>query len=360
MKESYSVVLLFGGVSSEHDISCMSAQTFMNAMEADGGYTVYPVYIDREGAWFLYEGDKRALRQAPLEEYRTPVAILPGLGKDCFLLLGDEGPQSLTVDVVIPVLHGLNGEDGTVQGLLEMARIPYVGCGVLASALGMDKVYTKKIVAELGIRQAAFVDLRRGEILDAMDTAVQKVEAAFAYPVFVKPSRAGSSVGVTKASNRQELMDGLRKAAKEDRRVLVEEFIQGREVECAVLGGEDPKVANVGEILAAAEFYDFDAKYVNAESKTVVPADICESARQEIRRDARAIFQAIDGSGLARVDFFIEQKSGEVIFNEINTFPGFTNISMYPMLWQAEGLSVEEQVRELIQIAIERKPLYGA
>ena len=360
MMESCSVVLLFGGVSSEHDISCMSAQTFMNAMEAEKGYTVYPVYIDRQGAWFLYEGDKRALRQAPLEEYRTPVAVLPGLGKDSFLLLGDDGPQSLTVDVVIPVLHGLNGEDGTVQGLLEMARVPYVGCGVLASALAMDKVYTKKIVAELGIRQAAYVDLTRKEIFDSPEQAALKVEEAFSYPVFVKPSRAGSSVGVTKAANREELIAGLHKAAKEDRRVLVEEFIKGREVECAVLGAETPKAANVGVILSAAELYDFVAQNRNAESKTVVPADLPEETRQEIRKDALAIFQGIDGSGLSRVDFFVEQATGEVIFNEINTFPGFTNISMYPMLWEAEGLSVGEQIRELIQIALERKPLYGA
>lgn len=359
MEEMYKVALLFGGVSSEHDISCMSAQTFMDTMEAEG-YTVYPIYINRQGEWFLYEGDRKRLSGAPEEEYRTPVAILPGMGRDSFLLLSENGPESLEVDVALPVLHGLNGEDGTIQGLLEMARLPYVGCGVLASALGMDKVYTKRIVEDLGIRQARYVDLTRYEIEHDCENAMEKVEKTFDYPVFIKPSRAGSSVGVTKARDRSELRLGLVKAAAEDRRVLVEEFIDGREVECAVLGGDEAKAANVGEILAAAEFYDFDAKYVNAESKTVVPADIDEAVRQEIRRDAVAIFKGIDGSGLSRVDFFIEKSTGEVIFNEINTFPGFTPISMYPMLWKAEGLTVGEQLRELIRIALERKPSYGA
>lgn len=360
MKEHYNVALLFGGVSSEHDISCMSAQTFMTAMEPDDSYTVYPIYIDRQGRWFLYDGDRQGLKDAPKSEYSVPVAIVPGMGRDAFLMMGESGMETLEIDVVIPVLHGLNGEDGTVQGLLEMARIPYVGCGILASAVAMDKVYTKKIVQGLGIRQARYVDLTRYEIAQAEEEAVRKVEEAFDYPVFVKPSRAGSSVGVTKARNAEELREGLKKAAAEDWRVLVEEFIDGREVECAVLGEQDVKAANVGEILSAAEFYDFEAKYINVESKTVVPAEMDEATRQEIRRDAVAIFRGIDGSGLSRVDFFIERSTGEIIFNEINTFPGFTPISMYPMLWKAEGMSVEEQIRELIRIAMERKPSYGA
>lgn len=356
MKDELKVALLFGGVSSEHDISCMSAQTFLSAMEEDKKYTVYPIYISRTGEWFLYEGDRTQLISAPDELYTTPVAVLPGLGREAFLLLNDEGPQSISVDVVIPVLHGLNGEDGTVQGLLEMARVPYVGCGVLASALAMDKVYTKRIVEDLGIRQARYVDLSRREIENDREKAVEKVEEAFSYPVFVKPSRAGSSVGVTKAHNAQELEMGLLKAAREDRRVLVEEFINGREVECAVLGDD---VAGVGEILAAAEFYDFEAKYVNAQSRVVIPADLSEETREEIRRDSEAIFRGLDGSGLARVDFFVDRRTGEVVFNEINTFPGFTPISMYPMLWKDQGLSVGEQVRKLIEIALERKPSYG-
>ncbi len=265
--------------------------------------------------------------------------------------------REVPVDVVFPVLHGLYGEDGTVQGLLELARIPYVGSGVLASAVSMDKLYTKIIVDALGIRQARYVPLTRAELSD-MDRAAGRVEEILPYPVFVKPANAGSSRGVSKAGNRAQLKAALAGAARYDRKILAEEAIAGRELECAVLGGgsRPAEASGVGEILAAAEFYDFDAKYHSAASRTVTDPELPGDAAETIRRDALKIFKAVDGYGLARVDFFLTPE-GEVVFNEINTMPGFTAISMYPILWEARGVGKAQLVEKLIAHAKER---YGA
>ena len=249
----------------------------------------------------------------------------------------------------------MNGEDGTVQGLFELSKIPYVGCGVLASAVSMDKVYTKIIVDHIGIDQAKFVHVRESDF-EHLEEAMDRVEKEIPYPIFVKPSCAGSSKGVSKAENRKELEAALYEAVKHDRNILCEETIVGREVECAVLGDRTQvKSTCVGEILAAQEaaFYDFDAKYNNAESKTVVDPDMPEESKQKIREDAEAIFKAVDGFGLSRVDFFLEE-SGRVVFNEINTLPGFTSISMYPMLWKACGLDIPELIDILIDQAMTR------
>lgn len=261
-------------------------------------------------------------------------------------------------------MHGMYGEDGTIQGLFEMSKIPYVGCGVLASAVGMDKVYTKIIVDELGIKQADYVLVRAVEVERAnagngnvtMEELADRVEAKLSYPVFIKPSKAGSSQGVSKAHDRAELIAGLELAAKHDTKILVERNIIGREIECAVLGSAaDVEASGVGEILAAAEFYDFDAKYTNAESKTVISPELPEGKTDEIREAAKAIFAAVDGYGLSRVDFFLEKDTNHVIFNEINTLPGFTSISMYPMLWKAQGIDIEELVQQQIDLAFERR-----
>ena len=257
--------------------------------------------------------------------------------------------------MAFPVLHGLYGEDGTVQGIFELAKIPYVGCGVLASAVSMDKLYTKIIVDDLGIRQAAYVPVMRWKMEKDIDAVVAQVESRFQYPVFVKPSNAGSSRGVSKAENREGLVAALKEAAKHDRKILVEETIVGHEVECAVLGGgqKPVKASGVGEILAAAEFYDFDAKYNNEESRTVIGPELPGDSAERVREAAAKIFNAVDGYGLSRVDFFVT-KEGEVIFNEINTMPGFTAISMYPMLWEAAGIPKAELVERLISLAFER------
>ena len=262
--------------------------------------------------------------------------ISPDHGKKGIWKVTGNDVEVIPIDVAFPVLHGKFGEDGTIQGLFELAGIPYVGCDVLASAASMDKISTKIFADRIGVRQAAYVaDIARD--LSEKEETIAKVEEKLGYPVFVKPSNAGSSQGVSKAHNREELEKALALAKKHDHRVLIEETIIGREVECAVLGGQNPKASPVGEILAAAEFYDFDVKYNNAESKTAV-----------------AVFRAVGGFGLSRVDFFVEQGTNEVIFNEINTLPGFTNISMYPMLWKAAGFEKEELLDQIIALAFER------
>ena len=348
-----NIVVLFGGNSSEHDVSCVSAQTVIKNIDIDT-YDVILVGITKEGKWVFVDSID-AIADGTWRESKVGAAISPDTTKKELLLFKDGTYESKKIDVVFPVLHGLNGEDGTVQGLLELAKIPYVGCGVLASAVSMDKVYTKAIVEKLGIRQAAFVDVRL-EMLDDMEEAIMEIEDQLDYPVFVKPSCAGSSQGVSKAHNKEELEAALKLAAQHDRKILVEETIVGREIECAVLGGRDVKASGVGEILAAedAAFYDFDAKYNNADSKTVVKPELPEGKEEEIRKAAQRIFKAVDGFGLARVDFFLEKDTNRVVFNELNTLPGFTAISMYPMLWDAMGLPIPKLIDTLIELAGQR------
>lgn len=348
-----NIAVLFGGQSSEHYVSLVSATTIMNHIDLDL-YNIYPVGITLKGEWFYYEGDVQYLKEDQWLEKGpiTKAIISPDAHDGGLLLLKNTGVELVKIDAVVPALHGLFGEDGTVQGLLELAQIPYVGCGVLSSAVSMDKFFTKIIVDTLGIKQARFVGVYRHE-LEEMSLIVDKIEEKFDYPVFIKPSNAGSSMGVSKAHDRGELVDGLIKAGEHDHKILVEEFIAGREVECAVLGNQEAKSSGVGEILPAAEFYDYDAKYNNAESKTVLNADLPEATRQQIRENALQIFKAVDGAGLARVDFFVSHETGEVVFNEINTLPGFTSISMYPMLWNEQGVDTKELVNKLITLAIE-------
>lgn len=258
------------------------------------------------------------------------------------------------IDVVFPVLHGCNGEDGTIQGFLELMGIPYVGCGVLSSAVGMDKVYAKIIFEKAGIPQADYLYFTRKEIAKESLDIVQKVEEKFSYPVFVKPSNAGSSVGVSKAGDRDELLKALDYAAKYDRKVMVEEFINGREVECAVLGNDEPMASTVGEIVPSNDFYDYKAKYIDNKSKILIPADLPKDVMEKIRKYAVRAFKALDCSGLSRVDFFVHRETMDIYLNEINTMPGFTDISMYPVLWEEAGISYGELIEKLIDLAIER------
>ncbi len=352
-----TVVVLFGGQSSEHEVSCMSACTVTEAMNREK-YNVLLVGITKEGHW-LYVSHLNHIADGSWIKSGRRAAISPDAGTRSLLVFPgrevEEGAvvSTIAVDVVFPVLHGLYGEDGTVQGLLELAKIPYVGCGVLSSAISMDKLYTKFVVDRLKIRQAPYVKVGRQELRD-VSGVVARVEEALSYPVFIKPSNAGSSRGVSRANNREELVRGMKLAAEHDRRILVEKMIVGREVECAILGGEKPEASGVGEILAAAEFYDYDAKYNNAESKTVISPELPEGVTEKIRRTAEQIFSSVDGFGLARVDFFVEEGTNEIVFNEINTMPGFTSISMYPMLWEARGLKKSELIDRLIEMAFER------
>ncbi len=350
--EKQTVAVLFGGQSSEHEISCISAATVIENIDRDK-YDVILIGITTDGAWLLTDSVE-AIRSGEWKNGTVRAVFSPDAVQHGVLLIDGDKVVCKRVDVAFPVLHGLYGEDGTVQGIFELAKIPYVGCGVLASAVSMDKLYTKIIVDTLGIRQAKYVAVRKSELSD-MDSVAARVEGAIPYPIFIKPCNAGSSKGVSKAENREELEVGLLEAARHDRKILVEETIIGHEVECAVLGGSEVKATGVGEILAAADFYDYDAKYNNAESKTVIDPELPAGAAEEIKKDAVAIFKAVDGFGLSRVDFFVTKDGGEVVFNEINTLPGFTSISMYPMLWEHMGLAKPQLVEKLIQMASSRK-----
>lgn len=355
-----NIAVIFGGQSSEHEVSCISVVTIAGAIRREQ-YDITYIGITKEGHW-LHTKDLDSIQDGTWKNSRVEAIISPDATKKEVILSGPDGVTRKKIDVIFPVLHGMYGEDGTIQGLFELAKIPYVGCGVLASAAAMDKIYTKIIVDDLDIAQADYVLVREDEVEQSKKDAglqkqlVARVEAMLSYPVFIKPSKAGSSKGVSKAHNREELIAGLQLAAQHDTKILVERNIVGREIECAVLGSAGHvEASGVGEILSAAEFYDFDAKYNNAESKTVLSPNLPEGKTEEIREAAMKIFTAIDGYGLSRVDFFLEKETNQVIFNEINTLPGFTSISMYPMLWNEAGLNLEDLVEKQIQLAIERK-----
>ncbi len=349
--EKKKVAVIFGGRSSEHDVSCVSAMTVINALDKDK-YDITCIGITKKGHWLLVDSTQD-FTKSDWENGSTRAIISPD--SDHKLIITDgEHYEERDIDVAIPVLHGLWGEDGTIQGLFEMADIPYVGCGHLASAVTMDKFFTKIIVDDINVDQADYVGVRAYELSD-MDSVVKRIEEKREYPVFIKPSCAGSSVGISKAHNREELIAGLKLAAENDTKILVEEAIVGREIECAVYGcGDDVIASGVGEILAAAEFYDFDAKYNNSESKTILDPELPDGKADEIREAAIAIFKACDGFGLARVDFFLENGTNRVVFNEINAIPGHTSISMYPMLMEKAGYKMCDYLDGLIQMAYRR------
>ena len=351
-QEKKTVLLLFGGQSSEHDVSCVSVQTVAGAMDPDK-YEQVLVGITKGGHW-IYTPSCKEIADGSWREGRIKALLSPDATEKSLLLFQPDGSYvSKKIDVIFPVLHGKNGEDGTIQGLFELAQIPYVGCGVLASSISMDKAYTKIAVAGHGIRQANYVLVRYYDLND-MDACVRRVEEKLEYPVFVKPCKAGSSCGVSHAHDANELKAAFLEALKIDSKILVEETIVGREIECAVLGANAPEASDVGEVLAAESFYTFDAKYNNPDSKTELHPVFPEGVLEEVRRDAVEIFKAVDGFGLARVDFCLEKGTNEVIFNEINTLPGFTAISMYPMLWEEKGLSKRNLVDRLIELAFQR------
>jgi D-alanine-D-alanine ligase len=353
MNSKKTVAVIFGGQSSEHEVSRTSAMLMLNALDKEK-YQVLPVGITKKGEWLIYNGPVEHVKTGEWEKFGTPAALSPDATKKCFLKIVNDSVKEIPVDVVIPVLHGAWGEDGTIQGLLEMAQIPYVGCGVLASAVSMDKVFTKLIAKSVRIPQAKYLWVHKYDLDQKREKIMDQVEKKLGYPCFVKPSNAGSSVGISKAKNREQLSAALDYAAGYDRKVIVEEAIDAREFECAVLGNEEIMVSGMGEVLSAAEFYDYDAKYNNNESRTVIPAEIEPEKAEEMRRIARRIFRAVDGSGLARVDFFVDRKTGKVLFNELNTMPGFTPISMYPMLWEAAGMSNREMMDRFIELALTR------
>lgn len=351
-----NIAVIFGGCSSEHEVSLRSALTIINNIDEEY-YNTTLIGITKDGRW-LKVFKKEDIINGTWTNSKITAVILPDAKLKAILIIDNGKVSEINPDVVIPVLHGLNGEDGTIQGLLELSKIPYVGCGVLASAVSMDKLYTKLIVNSLGIHQADYVGLHKKELED-MDTVISRIEEKLTYPLYVKPSNAGSSRGVMKASNKEELIKALNNAGSHDRKILVEKAISGRELECAVLGGLNPKASGIGEILPAAEFYDYDAKYNSNESQTLLSPDLPKGKADEIKDYALRIFKAVDGYGLARVDFFMEHKTDRIIFNEINTMPGFTSISMYPELWKEKGIGGKQLVEKLIQIALSRGEQYG-
>lgn len=346
-----TVAVLFGGQSSEHEVSCMSAATIISNIDKDS-YDLFLVGITKQGHWLKVDSLEEITSGTWVNSEANAI-LSPDATQKGFIITKDGITSLKEVDVVFPALHGMYGEDGTIQGLLELSRIPYVGCGVLSSAVSMDKFHTKLIVDALNIRQAKYVPVLSCQLKD-MDATIDRIESTLIYPVFVKPSNAGSSRGVSKAGSRGELITALTLAAEHDKKILVEETILGREIECAVLGGQEPKASGVGEIQAASDFYDYDAKYNNTESKTILSPKLPDGTAEEIRRYAVDIFRAVDGYGLSRVDFFVENYTNEVVFNEINTLPGFTSISMYPMLWEEKGLNKKDLVDKLIQSSFHR------
>lgn len=342
-----NIVVLFGGQSPEHEVSLKSATTIIENINKEK-YNIYPIGITKAGKWLLYQDDIEGIVKNRWIDRGIPTIISPDASHGGIIILKDQ-PIFIKIDAVFPVLHGSNGEDGTVQGLFQMAQIPYVGCGVLSSAVSMDKAVTKILADAHNIPQAQYVIVRTND-LDNEEQVIAKIESAFPYPYFIKPANTGSSVGISKANNREELIQGLHLAFDYDKKVLVEETILGREVETAALGNQDVEISGVGEIIAGAEFYDYDAKYNNPQSQTVVSADLPAEIKTQIRSYAKKIFKAVEGKGLARIDFFVSTDN-QIIFNEINTLPGFTSISMYPMLWKDQGIDTPDLVERLINLA---------
>ena len=349
-----SVCVLFGGMSPEHDISLRSAESVLNHMDKDK-YNIFPVGITKEGDWILFGGDDYSMLPAGTWmtcEKNRRAAISPVRGQGLLSFEGDCVVRE-RIDVVFPVLHGENGEDGAMQGLLNLAGIPYVGPHVAASAVSMDKTLTKLVLDEAGIPQAAWQLVRASEMDTRMDQIVAQIEAKFEYPVFVKPAGTGSSVGVSKAADREQLIPALQYAGKFDEKVLVEEFINGREIEVAVMGNENPVASECGEIDAGAEFYDYDAKYITDTSTAYIPARIDGEVGEVVRELAVKAYKAIGCQGLSRVDFFVTHGDHRAVFNEINTIPGFTSISMYPKLFDYSGIPYTQLIDELLKLAVE-------
>lgn len=352
--EKLNVCILFGGMSPEYEVSLRSAESVLNNLDAEK-YHIFPVGITKQGEWVLYGGtDYAQLPQGTWLNHANnlPAMISPIRGQG-LLIFTESGIRCEKIDVVFPVLHGENGEDGTMQGLLQMAGIPYVGPHVAASAVSMDKTLTKLVIDNANVPQAAWRLVRNSELESKMDSILDGIESTFAYPVFVKPAGTGSSVGVSKAENRQQLQQALLLGGKYDEKILVEEFIDGKEIEVAVMGNSSPVASICGEIDSGAEFYDYNAKYITDTSVAYIPARISEEVAEQVREYAVKVYTAIGCQGLSRVDFFVTRSDERVIFNEINTLPGFTSISMYPKLFAASGIPYSELLDELLRLALE-------
>jgi D-alanine-D-alanine ligase len=357
-KGKLRVGVIFGGRSSEHEVSLMSARSVLGALDTQK-YVITPIGITHEGIWFVGDELLEALESGAIE-HQTPVTLLPDPTRRGLFSVRST-PEGATLehladfDVFIPVLHGTFGEDGTLQGLFEMAGVAYVGAGVLGSSVGMDKGVFKDVMRANDIPVVESAIVLRRELNQISESLYRRLEAISTYPLFTKPANMGSSVGVTKCQSRSDLYEGLMEAARFDRRILVEKGINAREIEISVLGNDDPIASIPGEIRPAADFYSYEAKYYNDKSELFIPADIPIDVAEQMRTTALKAYKAIDCAGMARVDFMIDKDSGVFYLNELNTIPGFTQISMYPKLWEASGLPYTKLIDKLIQFALERK-----
>ncbi len=358
MGDKLRVGVIFGGRSGEHEVSLLSARSVMGAMDREK-YEVVPIGITKTGHWVTGDDPLTALSSGDEAGLRT-VALLPDPSW-AGLMECDGGAETFRaallarLDVVFPVLHGTYGEDGAIQGLLELADVPYVGAGVLGSALGMDKVAFKSVMQAYGFPIADYLAFKRREWEAEPESVLRRVEARLGYPVFTKPANLGSSVGISKCHDRAELEAGLAEAARYDRKLLVEAAVPAaREIEVSVLGNDEPVASVPGEIVPSREFYSYEAKYLDGKSELLIPAPLPEEVTERVRDLAVRAYRAIDGAGMARVDFLLSGETGELYINELNTIPGFTEISMYPKLWEASGLPYPQLIDRLIELALER------
>ncbi len=348
-----NLLVIFGGCSSEYEVSLHSAASVLRNIPKK--YKVIKLGITREGRWLLFDGNIDDIENGSWASspHTTPALLSPDRGEKALLVLKNGSYEKIGIDVIFPVLHGKNGEDGTIQGLFELSGIPYVGCGVAASSMCMDKAVTNTICDIAGVSQAkwaAFTQYEYDNSLVDIDEIINKL----GFPIFVKPANAGSSVGISKARNKSELFDALKLAFENDRKVVLEETIVGKELECAVMGNDSPVASCVGEILPVAEFYDYDAKYNDGTTKLAIPAEIDESDSESIKETAKKIYRALGCTGLSRVDFFLKEDK-TVCLNELNTLPGFTSISMFPKLFGQCGVGYSELLDKLICYALEKK-----
>lgn len=349
-----NVALLFGGRSGEHEVSLKSAQSIYKAIDRTR-YNIQTIGINKLGQWFWGEIPEKLLSEGfpPINQACQVTLVVDPTNPHFIALNGSALPNQGKVDLIFPVLHGPYGEDGTLQGLLEMANIPYVGSGVLGSSLGMDKDRMKAVFLEKNLPLARYQTLLRTEFINKLEENLNMIEEKIGYPCFVKPANLGSSVGISKAHDRLELENALKTAALFDRKIVVEETIVGQEIEVSVLGNDAPQASLPGEVLPAHEFYTYEAKYSNIGSRTLIPASLDETLVKRLQEMAVEAYQAVEACGLSRVDFFVTPQNG-IFLNEINTLPGFTEISMYPKLWEATGIPYSDLIDRLITLGLER------
>ena len=359
MAEKMNIGVIFGGRSGEHEVSLMSARSVLSVLDP-AKYNIFEIGITHEGAWYTGKDVLNAFEHNSTQELVSAVLLPEPQQKGMLYSLrittsGNVLAPIAHLDVIFPVLHGTFGEDGTLQGMLELADVAYIGAGVLGASVGMDKILFKDVMIANHIPVVNSVNATRAEINTAVDSVIARIEKGLTYPVFVKPANLGSSVGVTKCRTRSDLLEGLMEAAQYDRRILIEHGVNGREIEVSVLGNDSPRASVAGEIRPCDDFYSYDAKYIHEGSELLIPAPIDAETMKKVQEYAVRAYTAIDCAGMARADFLLDRDTNELFLNEVNTIPGFTSISMYPKLWAASGLAYPELIEKLIDLAVSRK-----